>query len=76
MSSNRKKAESIASNMMILVDFEKAMVKDVRSEFVTAAKVGPFSQYDLTVLEIVNYFTVAANQLMAGWRMGYKCGDW
>ena len=55
MSSNRKKAESIASNMMILVDFEKAMVKDVRSGFVTAAKVDGFFQYDLNVLEIINY---------------------
>ena len=38
MSSNRKKAESIASSMMILVDFDGAMVTDVVLQCNRAAK--------------------------------------
>ena len=40
MSSNRKKAESIASSMMILVDFDGAMVTDAVCLFAAEVRGG------------------------------------
>lgn len=76
MSSNRKKAESIASSMMILVDFDGAMVTDVVLQCNRAARGLSLVSVRLSVLEIwcsvlgapnpYDRSTMAVNKIMNG----------